>query len=131
MNISVAADTNLRLYIDGAHVLYHMGWHSSSTVADISSCLLAVKAYNGGGNSGILLSTSGGDIISDATWKCSSEVEADWMTLCFDDSHWNEAVVSVANGNPPWGLFADIRADAMWMWSDKMIGYTYCRKRFC
>ena len=66
----------------------------------------------------------------DTTWKCTTQLEANWDTCSFDDSNWSNAVSRGKNGVAPWGDFDDIDDNAEWIWAEGSThGTVYCRKQ--
>ena len=104
------------------------------------TCVLAIKATNGGGPGGILLSTDTG-VVSDETWKCSATEQAGWYLEEFDDSGWDNAYVVGNYGDPTWPFpdgterLDEISTSAKWIWDTGYHGTdaqtTYCRKTIC
>ena len=47
--------------------------------------------------SGILASVEGNKLVTDKSWKCTTNYYAGWMATSFDDSTWPDAVIAGTN----------------------------------
>ena len=130
--LSTAADNEVLVYIDGTLIQTKQGWGSEIAAALVDACVLAVEATNWVDASpyGFMVS-AGDDVITDTSWRCSSDEEDGWMLFWFNDSHWQPAAVIGANGDGPWGNVGAISHNAQWIWSSTYSGTTYCRKVVC
>ena len=133
-----ALDDTLNIYFtaDNLYELYVNGQFIGSTVgtvwdwADIENYVVnlrpgknvvAVKATNHYSVSGIFGEFFYGDqrFITDTSWKVSSQEEADWKTVEFDDSSWENTVIQGNSGDYPWTQvrgFRDPVPDTYWIW---------------
>ena len=96
-------------------------------------CLLAVLAVNWGNQheAGFLASTSTG-VVTDASWKCSSQQQAQWHRPWFDDAAWSQALVRGTHGDARWQSYPQISAQAKWIWAhDTNATHVFCRKTLC
>ena len=75
---------------------------------------------------GILGSTSHG-LVTDKTWKCSSEQHPGWNSPDFDDQDWPLAKVVANHGASPWGKIRGIAETAKWIWANEDKDIVYCR----
>ena len=122
------------VYGDGIIVGYHDGWRKTLTSAmQTIPKTIAVSCFNKGGPAGLLGSTPDGYILTNSTWKCSTNYEKDWNKEDFDDSHWSNAVIVDNNINPTtygWKQLPEISSHAMWIDAAKNIpknSTSYCR----
>ena len=74
----------------------------------------------------ILGLTSNG-ILTNETWKCSSDLYHGWTSPDFDDRDWPLAKVIVNHGDKPWDKIDGIAETAKWIWANKDKGVVYCR----
>ena len=89
--------------------------------------VLSVAGRNtAGGFFGIIGSTSHG-LVTDGTWKCSSDLHVGWNSPDFDDQDWPLAKVVGINGGFPWGKIHGIAEMAKWIWADNNKDVVYCR----
>ena len=75
---------------------------------------------------GIIGSTSHG-LVTDGTWKCSSDLPVGWNSPDFDDQDCPLAKVVGINGDHPWGKIHGIAEMAKWIWADNNKDVVYCR----
>ena len=75
---------------------------------------------------GILGSTSHG-LVTDKTWKCSSEQHPGWNSPDFDDQDWPLAKVVANHGDHPWRKIRGIAETAKWIWANEDKDTVYCR----
>ena len=75
---------------------------------------------------GILGSTSNG-LLTNETWKCSSDLYPGWNSPDFDDRDWPFAKVVGKHGDPPWHTRDGIAKAAKWIWADNTDYVVYCR----
>ena len=89
--------------------------------------VVAVYVKNNGGAAGFIASFGNG-IVTDNTWKCTTQGIRNWHTASFDDSNWPAAVVHSANsGNTK---VNGIAANAKWIGpSQRNANGFYCRRR--
>ena len=114
-------------------VVYNYNMSSSVSLA-ANACVLSVLAVNiaTGGSSGILASTSTG-VVTDDSWKCSSELQTPgWHEPNFDDAAWAQARVVAPNDGSSFAFIADISPDAKWIWAEDTSSHVaFCRKTLC
>lgn len=90
--------------------------------------VIAVEGINtssqGGHDRGILavLSSSSDagttfSLVSDASWKISPTLVADWFALTTPDASWAAAFEQAPNGASPWGTVSGIPTTAKWIWT--------------
>ena len=109
-------------------VLYFL-WRIRSDDALLWLSFLIFAGKDEYGDEGILASTSTG-VVTDDTWKCTANLEANWSTCAFNDSHWLNAHVYAANDGESWEMIDGILEFAEWIWAEGSTGGTvYCRKR--
>ena len=75
---------------------------------------------------GILGSTSHG-LVTDETWKCSSDLYPGWNSPDFDDRDWPLAKVVRNHGDKPWKTIDGIAETAKWIWANEDQDIVYCR----
>ena len=75
---------------------------------------------------GILGSTSNG-LLTNETWKCSSDIYLRWTSPDFDDQDWPLAKVIANHGKKPWYRIDGIAGTAKWIWANKYEHTVYCR----
>ena len=115
---------------DGSSVVSN-GWVTTGNEELASTCVIAIKAANHGGSFGLIASTDTG-LVTDASWRCTAQEDADWFTETFDDSHWPSAHVWYEHGDEPYGVISDVDISAKWIWTDSQYDLTvYCRKQIC
>ena len=89
--------------------------------------VLSVAGKNTAGSYfGIIGSTSHG-LVTDGTWKCSSDLHVGWNSPDFDDQDWPLAKVVGINGGSPRGKIHGIAEMAKWIWADNNKDVVYCR----
>jgi len=129
-----ACDDEQIVYGDGVQEGHSESWKTTRT-STLRTMIktLAIQCKNKGGPSGLLASTPDGRILTNSTWKCSTQYQAGWNLYGFDDSKWNDAVVVDNNVDPVthgWKQRPDIRSDAMWIAAAETIPagvISYCR----
>ena len=126
---SCGDDTHI-VYIDGKQVNSQDDQNKYATPISTpipnDAKVIAVAVTNhlyGAGWKGYFLD---GSVVSDGSWKCTSEFYSGWMNVGFDDSNWPAPYISSAAGT-----CGGFPASAKWLWAKK--GYnelitTYCRK---
>ena len=75
---------------------------------------------------GILGSTSNG-LLTNETWKCSSDLYPGWNSPDFDDRDWPLAKVVGNHGDDPWKTRDGIAKAAKWIWANNTEYVVYCR----
>jgi len=75
---------------------------------------------------GILGSTSNG-LLTNETWKCSSDLYHGWTSPDFDDHDWPFAKVVGNHGDLPWKTIDGIAETAKWIWANEDKDIVYCR----
>lgn len=111
-------DDEVAVYLDGQEVLQQQGWNTpgfkdlTALFQDTKSNqrhVLAVRGKNGKSAAGVLvrltLETRKGEpisIVSDNTWRASSQAADGWQQLKFDDGKWAAAVSVGQLGDGPW-----------------------------
>ena len=75
---------------------------------------------------GILGSTSNG-LLTNETWKCSSDFYPGWNSPNFDDRNWPFAKVVGDHGDQPWYIIDSIAKTAKWIWVSENKDIVYCR----
>ena len=75
---------------------------------------------------GILGSTSNG-LLTNETWKCSSDLYPGWNFPDFDDRDWPLAKVVGHHGDKTWKTIDGIAKTAKWIWAKNYEHTVYCR----
>ena len=75
---------------------------------------------------GILGSTSNG-LLTNETWKCSSDFYPGWTSPDFDDRDWPLSKVVANHGDHPWYTIDGIAKTAKWIWAKNYEHTVYCR----
>lgn len=115
-SITIICDDSHRLTVNGELLGGGNGWNSPHSY-DVASKLkpggqniIAVEGRNERGNAGLALrflaKLKDGKklhIVSDSTWRCSSQPEGDWKNVDFDGGKWHKATVVGKMGDAPWG----------------------------
>jgi len=130
----ITCDDNLTAYFDGVEAPHKASmdrWEETSALSyGPTTNLLAVSCTSNDGGGGIIASGRSGRYFSDGhKWRCSAELEADWMQPGFDDSAWEEATELGPSMMAPWGPRSNIDPRASWIWTDDPTDATvYCRR---
>jgi len=83
--------------------------------------------------SGILASVDGDKLVTDKSWKCTTQLVNGWTSIVFDDNSWSDAVIAGTNtASDIHGNLPQIHSSASWIWTanhkDPSIDKTvYCR----
>jgi hypothetical protein len=98
--------------------------------------LIAVEVCNGNYSvpNGLIgsVSNSNESVLTDITWKCSHNIDANWTLLDFNDSHW-----PYASAEKRGGKVRGVSANASWIWGgirsetvskEGCQNFFYCRK---
>jgi putative heme-binding domain-containing protein len=113
--VSVSCDNHCRVYVNGDKVTESDAWETPAT-ADVQKSLrkgenvIAVHGWNEGGVAGLVLRVSWtagkdfGEIVTDASWRCSDDDPDGWNAPGFDDTKWTKTTVLAALGakGAPW-----------------------------
>ena len=114
-------------------------WNKTSAISvSDSTQVIGIACYDYGVKPGILASVSNG-LLTDASWSCSSVLEAGWEDPSFvaNSGNWQVATTMGRNGDSPspWNRqISHIDADAEWIWTARNSWPTYidqtvyCRK---
>ena len=98
-----------------------------STIVPLNTKLIAVSITNRDGAAGWKGSFYDGSLVTDDSWKCTSNFYSGWYKVDFDDNDWSALYT---NGSPIAGC-TGFPASAKWMWSEpnyNSLSTTYCRK---
>ena len=131
----ITNDDAFIVYRDGVRVTQREDWRVAHTVALRSDvCVLGVTAVDWGDRheAGFLASTSTG-VVTDDSWKCSSQQQAQWHRPGFDDAAWSQALVRGTHGDARWESYhPQISAQAKWIWAHGTNAtHVFCRKTLC
>jgi hypothetical protein len=100
--------------------------------------VIAIKVNNTKGYGGLLGSSSDGSVVTDETWKCTTDLYAKWTDVDFDDSKWGQATVETQDATSrrqkPDPVFNEVASSAKWIWNGPRYWngrnpvIAYCRK---
>jgi hypothetical protein len=97
-----------------------------AVIVVVFNCVHAFKKV-----AGFLASTSDGLLLTDSSWKCTSQPQtAGWADPNFNDNSWPAAVMVSPNRSPDvHGIIAEINSNAYWIWAadSGSSGTVYCR----
>ena len=99
-----------------------------STLVPLDAQLIAVSITNRDSYAGWKGSFYDGSLVTDGSWKCTSDFYSGWQKVDFDDSSWP---VPITSGSPYYGCTTGFPASAKWLWSERnynSLNTTYCRK---
>jgi hypothetical protein len=124
--MSITADNGYELYINGHRIGRDVGvstsvWseaerYSVARYLRSGRNVLAIRGMNLGGAAGIVAvlrygsrsERSGVTLVTDGTWKVSSQAPSSWTQISFDDSSWPSARVIGLHPCEPWGTIAQL-----------------------
>lgn len=131
--LRITADDNYKLYVDGALIddtprlwsdpqTYTVKLYRHPTHKNV----IAVEGINtqkiSGLDRGVIVDiafTLGGStraVLTDASWKLSTRLAADWFAPSFNDAAWSAPTVEGPHGIAPWGPVLGT-SSAQWLWS--------------
>ncbi|CAH3146381.1 unnamed protein product [Porites lobata] len=118
----------MEMFADGQSLGTDSDWKIPTTylVPGNTRVLSVVGRKTSGKFFGIIGSTSHG-LVTDGTWKCSSDLHVGWNSPDFDDQDWPLAKVVGINGDKPWYTIDGISETAKWIWAKEDKDYVYCR----
>ena len=86
----------------------------------------SIYVKNRGGNAGFIASFGNG-LVSDASWKCTTQNIRNWPTASFDDKNWPAAVVYSSNSGAV--KVNGIASDAKWIGTrQRNVRGFFCRR---
>ena len=122
--IAATCDNGFELFLNGDSILKGTAWERLE-VADVSkklnpgSNIIAVHARNQGGIAAFVaqlrLTTESGsrDIVSDESWKVTTERAKNWQALSFDDSQWKQPKVMGKVGQKKLAWAGSVNPDSL------------------
>ena len=117
----------MEIFADGRSLGTDSYWPNSTTyLVPGNTRVLSVAGKDAGFQFGIIGSTSHG-LVTDETWKCSSDLHSEWNSPDFDDQDWPLAKVVANHGDQPWGKIHGIAETAKWIWTNNNEDFVYCR----
>ena len=118
----------MEMFADGKSLGVDGDWTVSSTyLIPGDTRVISVLGKDSGVAYGILGSFSNG-LVTNESWKCSSDLYPGWNSPDFDDRHWPHAVVVGKHGVSPWHNIPGIAQTAKWIWAaGKYTDKVYCR----
>ena len=120
-------DNEMEIFADGQSLGKDKDWKKPTTyLVPANTRVLSVAGKDAGSQFGIIGSTSHG-LVTDETWKCSSDLHSEWNSPDFDDQDWPLAKVVANHGVKPWKTIDGIAETAKWIWSNNDEDYVYCR----
>ena len=132
VTLTINAYDAVQLYHLGLSVLTESQSDVASSVNLTDACLLAVVGIKSSSPYGGILAETSSGVVTDASWKCSSDDPIGWYLPGFDDAAWAKAQVIDANGGSVFAPIAEISAEAKWIWAqDTSTNIACCRKTLC
>ena len=120
-------DNEMEIFADGKSLGKDSEWTKPTTyLVPANTRVLSVAGKDTGSQFGIIGSTSHG-LVTDETWKCSSDLHVGWNSPDFDDQDWPLAKVLANHGDKPWYTIDGIAETAKWIWANNDKDYVYCR----
>lgn len=128
-----AKSTLYEIFVDGSPVpRCHCNGASFPEEIELQpdSQLIAVTAIDTTGTcAGILASTTNDSLVTNPTWKCTTDPPPHWYTLGFDDTAWSDAYAIGPNHNVTWPADCNnalqgidlISANAFWIWTPSIL----------
>ncbi len=128
VSISIAADNEYELYINGELIGSGNNWKSAQTYSVPSIAgrnVIAVKAVDTGGKGGLVaeIDFKGKHFVSDESWKVSTVEQPNWESVTFDDVLWPKATSYGLHGVAlPWAQYSNVSgisttSNVKWIWS--------------
>jgi len=128
VSISIAADDEYELYINGDLVGSGNNWKNAQTYSVPSIAgknAIAVKAVDTGGKGGLVaeIDFKGKHFVSDESWKVSTVEQPNWESVTFDDVLWPKATSYGLHGVAlPWAQYSNVSgisttSNVKWIWS--------------
>ena len=127
----------MRVYVDGTEreATGTSDWKKESMVRVSSSFkVLAIECTNLRSSQGILASLQDSDdeyvLVTDGSWRCSSEEEKGWMKPNFGESSGNWQPADTIGPHMrmwPWIKIGQISESANWIWTNGRHRTVYCR----
>ena len=119
----------MEMFADGQSLGKDSNWGDPTTyLVPGDTRVICVIGRNdpGGSPFGILGSTSNG-LLTNETWKCSSDFYPGWNSPDFDDLDWPFAREIADHGDETWGKIPGIAETAKWIWANNYEHTVYCR----
>ncbi|CAH3183434.1 unnamed protein product [Porites evermanni] len=129
MEGKISGDDHTWVYANGRYMGKDNGrWNVPTSFyfsADIQ--VVAVYVKNVGGSGGLIASFGNG-VVTDSTWKCTTQGIRNWEKVGFDDNNWPAA--KVHSGNSGNGRVYGIASEAKWIGPSLLnAANIYCRRR--
>jgi len=123
--LSITGDAQVELFVNGAaRVLTNGGnWAVIDQVPIAAGDrLIAFHAQGNAWCSGVIASTTGGQLVTGYTFRCTENFYANWNQLGYDDIGWRFSYVVGDNAAgspvcPKWQLIPQIHATSSWIWT--------------
>ena len=126
-NAIFTCDNEMEIFADGQSLGKDSDWTKPTTyIVPGNTRVLSVAGKDTGDPFGIIGSTSHG-LVTNETWKCSSDPPSGWNSPDFDDQGWPLAKVVANHGDSPWGKIHGIAETAKWIWANNKKDFVYCR----
>ncbi|MBI1870221.1 MAG: fibronectin type III domain-containing protein [Chlamydiae bacterium] len=130
--INFSTDNNFELFKNGTKILTGTDWsdvkHYPTSIAVGDT--IAVDGKDEGGIASVIgeiiwKDTNGNkkSIVTDGTWKLSTNYISGWEQTSYNDSGWGNASISANLGDSPWGssgTLGSISSQAKWIWASDM-----------
>ena len=132
VTLTVTGADEVYVFHGGQSIHYGYDFSDARSLSLDDACVLAVFGVKSISNTnGILASTSTG-VVTDGTWKCSSDDPIGWYLPGFDDAAWSQAQVVAPNDGSTFVSIAEISSEAKWIWAqDTSTNIACCRKTLC
>ena len=117
----------MEIFADGQSLGKDNDWRKpTSYLVPANTRVLSVAGKDTGRQFGIIGSTSHG-LVTDETWKCSSDQHPGWNSPNFNDQDWPVARIVASHGDEPWRRIDGIAVTAKWIWANENKNIVYCR----
>ncbi|XP_015763702.1 PREDICTED: uncharacterized protein LOC107342725 [Acropora digitifera] len=128
MEAKINGDDQVFIYVNGRFIGVDNGkWKiPTSFYFPASLQIIGIYVKNRGGNAGFIASFGNG-LVSDASWKCTTQNIRNWPTASFDDKNWPAAVVYSSNSGA--AKVNGIASDAKWIGTrQRNVKGFFCRR---
>ena len=132
---NLTCNNYMDVFVDGKKTGYNENYSNiNHQTIDIGSNVIAIKCrckFPPCG--GMIIASFDNGLVTDSSWKCTTQLQTGWYFEHFDDSGWNAAKSFGTNVQPPlpWGKISEISGDAHFIWTTSINDdhVVYCRKR--
>jgi hypothetical protein len=128
LKISISADEQYELYVNGSNVGSNSGWNSAETYevqTTMKENIIAIKALNQKDAGGLVAQIEYGNerYVTNEKWKISKTEQSNWSQFDFNDSSWLKATSLGFHGTAePWAQHSNVSgisttSGVKWIWS--------------